>query len=45
MCVETFDSVSSLQTSQVREQVGEAEHEMCCYANNTYLSQGMRVGG
>lgn len=37
-----FDSYSSLQTLQVREQVGEAEHEMCCYANNTYLPLGMR---
>lgn len=22
--------------------MGEAEHEMCCYANNTYLVTGMR---
>lgn len=40
--VKAFDSYSSLQTLQVREQVGEAEHEMCCYANNTYLSLGMK---
>lgn len=40
--VKAFDSYSSLQTLQVRKQVGEAEHEMCCYANNTYLSPGMR---
>ena len=38
----TFDSYSSLQTLQVREQVGEARHEICCYANNTYLSLGMK---
>lgn len=24
--------------------MGEAEHEMCCYANNTYLSLGMKCG-
>lgn len=42
ICVKAFDSYSSLHTVQVREQVGEAEHEMCCYANNTYLSPGMK---
>lgn len=43
--VKASDSYSSPQTLQVREQVGEAEHEMCCYANNTYLSPGMKWAG
>lgn len=40
--VSAFDSYSSRQTLQVREQVGEVKHEMCCYANNTYLSPRMK---
>lgn len=40
--VSTFDSYCSRQMLQVREQVGEVEHEMCCYANNTYLSPRMK---
>lgn len=40
--VSGFDSFSSRQTLQVREQVEEVEHEMCCYANNTYLSPRMK---
>lgn len=44
MEVSGFDSYSSHQTLQVREQVEEVEHEMWCYANNTYLSPKMKQG-